>query len=71
MNYKTIISFGESNIEYILQKYKDQLALPNERGIVNAHISGIAFGYGMCTRFAFMAAVFYIAAEFVYHLELN
>lgn len=29
MNYRTIVSFGQKNIDYLLEKYNDLLLIPN------------------------------------------
>ena len=45
LNYRTIISFGEKNIDFLLAKYEKLLEDPNQKGIRNAHIAGFFFGY--------------------------
>ena len=45
MNYRTIISLGEKNIDFILEKYYKLLDKPNQEGIKRAHFSGILYGY--------------------------
>ena len=64
INYRTIISFGEKNVDFILARYGALLVIPNRAGIKRAHISGLFFGYSQSIRFAFIAFVFYIAAVF-------
>jgi ATP-binding cassette subfamily B (MDR/TAP) protein 1 len=59
MNYRTVVSFGEKNIQFLMKKYDDLLIEPNRLAVKNAHISGILFGYSMFARFAFIASVFY------------
>ena len=71
INYRTIISFGEKNVRFILSKYNKLLLGPNRRGILKAHISGIFFGYSQFIRFAFVALVFWIAAILVDRYNLN
>ena len=62
MNYKTIISLGEKNVDFILEKYHRLLEEPNQQGIKRAHFSGLLFGYSQSVRFAFVALSFYFAA---------
>lgn len=45
MNYKTVISFGDKNINTVMDKYEALLAFPNKVGVKNAHIAGMFFGY--------------------------
>ena len=62
MNYRTVISFGPRNIEYLMKKYETYLEVPNKKGIKEAHIGGLASGYSVCQRFIFMAIMFYLSA---------
>ena len=45
MNYRTIISFGEKNIDFLMKKYESFLELPLVMGRKNAHLGGFFFGY--------------------------
>ena len=45
INYRTVISFGDKNIDYVMTKYDKLLEEPNRIGIRNAHIAGFFFGY--------------------------
>jgi hypothetical protein len=45
MNYRTVISFGEKNVDYLMSKYDQLLEYPNLVGIKNAHLGGFLFGY--------------------------
>lgn len=65
MNYRTVISFGEKNVDYLLSQFDKLLDEPNKKGIKNAHLSGFFFGYSQCIRFIFVGVAFYIAAIFV------
>lgn len=62
MNYKTVISLGDKNVKYILEKYHKLLKIPNEQGIKRAHLSGLLYGYSQAIRFAFVAITFYLAS---------
>ena len=61
MNYRTVISLGEKNVEFVLEKYYGLLDGPNREGIKRAHISGILYGYSQSVRFIFVALSFYFA----------
>ena len=65
MNHKSIISFGQKNLEYILGKYSFLLEEPNKEGIKRAHISGFLFGYSQAVRFIFVAITFYLASVII------
>jgi ABC-type transport system involved in Fe-S cluster assembly fused permease/ATPase subunit len=65
MNYRTVISFGQKNIHFLLDKYDKLLEEPNKRGVKNAHLSGLLYGYSEFARFGFIAAVFYIGMVLV------
>lgn len=65
INYRTIISFGPKNVEFILGRYSELLVIPHEAGVKKAHISGLFFGYSQSIRFVFIAFVFYVASIFI------
>lgn len=65
LNYRTVISFGQKNVDLILDRYSELLIIPKQAGIKKAHISGLFFGYSQSIRFVFVAVVFYMAAIFV------
>ncbi len=65
MNYRTVIGFGEKNVDYLLTKFDKLLEVPNMQGIRSAHVSGFWFGYSQCVRFIFIGVVFYISAIFI------
>lgn len=71
INYRTVISFGEKNVDFILSRYSELLVIPHRAGIKRAHISGLFFGYSQSVRFAFIAFVFYIAAVFTKRYDLK
>ena len=71
MNYRTVISFGEKNMQFILDKYSELLVIPHLANIKRSHISGLYFAYSTSIRFIFIAFVFYIAAVFVANYGLN
>ena len=62
INYRTVIGFGDKNVDYLLEKFDSLLEEPRSIGIKQAHYSGFLFGYSQCTRFMFIGIVFYIAA---------
>lgn len=45
MNYRTVIGFGEKNVDYLLTKFDALLDVPNSQGIRVAHLEGFFFGY--------------------------
>ena len=65
INYRTVICFGEKNIDYLLEKFDALLEEPVMSGIRQAHYAGFFFGYSNCVRFLFIGIVFYIAAFFI------
>ncbi|CDW72274.1 abc transporter [Stylonychia lemnae] len=67
INYKTVISFGEKNIGFIINKYQDFLMQPKRSAIKISHYSGIMYGYSQSIRFLFIALMFAIAAEYIVH----
>jgi hypothetical protein len=58
INYKTVCSFGEDNVDLIFSKFSDLMSEPLNRNIKNAHIAGFAHGYSNCSRMLFMAVIF-------------
>ena len=62
MNHKTVISLGDKNVNYILEKYNKLLKIPNQQGIKRAHFSGLLYGFSQAIRFAFVAITFYLAS---------
>jgi len=65
MNYRTVIGFGQKNVDYLLTKFDELLEVPNMQGIKKAHVSGFWFGYSQCVRFFFIGIVFYISAVLI------
>ena len=70
-NYRTVISFGQKNVDSILDRYAQLLVVPREAGIKKAHISGLFFGYSQGIRFVFIGLVFYTASVFVEKLGVD
>eukprot|EP00347_Sterkiella_histriomuscorum_P018560 403345051 len=66
INYRTVISFGDKNVEYVMNRFDNLLEEPNKVGVRNAHLAGFWFGYSQCVRFFFLAFVFYIASIFIF-----
>ncbi|CDW90801.1 abc transporter family protein [Stylonychia lemnae] len=66
INYKTVVSLGEKNVNYLVQKYQDLLEEPKRMDIKHAHISGIIYGYSQCIRFLFIAFIFYLSSVFIF-----
>ena len=70
LNYRTVISFGQVNVEQIIDKYEELLTGPASLRIRNAHITGVAFGYSLCVRFIYIGIVFYVGSEFIVSYNL-
>jgi ATP-binding cassette subfamily B (MDR/TAP) protein 1 len=66
INYRTIISFGDKNINHLMEKFQELLLAPNRDNIVSAHLTGFFFGYSSFARYCYVAFVFYIAAVFIF-----
>jgi ABC-type multidrug transport system fused ATPase/permease subunit len=45
INYRTVIGFGEKNMDYLLERFDALLEEPNLRGIKQGHYAGFFFGY--------------------------
>ena len=71
MNYRTVIGFGPTNVEFLISKYNQLLTHPNREGVKAAHQAGIGFGYAFFIRFIFLGVAFYIAANVINHWNLK
>lgn len=71
MNYRTVIGFGEKNIDHLLSRFDALLEEPALKGIRTGHYGGFFFGYSQCIRFLFIGIIFYIAALFVKNYNDN
>jgi ATP-binding cassette subfamily B (MDR/TAP) protein 1 len=60
LNYRTVISFGEKNIDSVIKKYEYLLIEPASKRIRTAHIAGFFFGYSQAARMIFVGIVFYL-----------
>jgi ABC-type transport system involved in Fe-S cluster assembly fused permease/ATPase subunit len=45
LNYRTIISFGNENIDVIVKKYESYLVGPQKEKTKLAHLGGVGFGF--------------------------
>jgi hypothetical protein len=45
LNYRTVISFGEKNIDSLISKFEKLLMEPATQRIRAAHVAGFFFGY--------------------------
>ena len=45
MNYRTVVSLGEKNVDFLMNKYENLLELPLVASRKNAHLGGFLFGY--------------------------
>jgi len=65
LNYRTVISFGQRNVDTIMSNYEKLLESPASVRVRNAHIAGLAYGYSLCVRFIFIGTIFWIASNFI------
>ena len=65
LNYRTVISFGQKNVDLILDRNSELLIIPRQAGIKKAHVSGLFFGYSQAIRFIFIGVIFYMAAVII------
>ena len=70
MNYRTVISFGDKNVQFILRKYADLLQVTHDNNVKTSHYAGLYFGYSQAIRFVYIGVVFFIAALLVQRLGL-
>jgi ATP-binding cassette, subfamily B (MDR/TAP), member 1 len=66
INYRTIISFGDKNINHLMDKFSSLLLEPNKDNIISAHLTGFFFGYSSFARYSYVAFVFYISSIFIF-----
>ena len=71
MNYKTVVSFGKKNIDFLINRYEILLQEPHKKGIKKAHISGLMMGYSSLVRFLFIGIIYYIAAKLIVEYNLD
>jgi len=62
INYRTVIGFGQNNVDAVINKFKAFLEEPSKKKVRNAHIGGFFFGYSNCARMLFLGIVFYIGS---------
>ena len=60
LNYKTVISFGEKNIDALIKNYELLLKEPAAKRIRTSHIAGFFFGYSQAVRMIFTGIVFFL-----------
>ena len=72
INYRTIISLGQDNVNTIQKRYEDLLVGPMDDIIKQANKAGLYYGLGVSGRTLYISIVFMLAIEFlVYRLELD
>jgi ATP-binding cassette subfamily B (MDR/TAP) protein 1 len=71
LNYRTVISFGQENINIIMDKYESLLTGPATVRVKNAHIAGVAYGYSLCIRLIYIGVVFYVGSKFIVTYNLD
>lgn len=60
LNYKTVVSFGDKNVDAIFEKFSYLMTEPLNNKVKNAHIAGFFFGYSQCCRIVFMGVILYL-----------
>jgi ATP-binding cassette, subfamily B (MDR/TAP), member 1 len=71
LNYRTIISFGQDNVNTIMDKYESLLEGPANLRVRYAHIAGVAFGYSLCVRLVYIGIVFFVGSKFIVTYDLD
>lgn len=69
LNYRTVISFGEKNIDALIHKYESLLKEPAEKRIRTSHIAGFFFGYSQAARMVFIGIIFYLGTVTIRKLD--
>lgn len=71
MNYKTVMSFGQKNINYLIERFNEHLVSPSQQRIKNAHKSGILFGYSQASRVIFVGLAFWIGSRMICNYDVK
>ena len=73
LNYRTVIGFGQKNVNVVVSRFQQLLEEPSRRKVKNAHLGGFFFGYSNCARMLFLGIVFLIGSWLVreYSSEAN
>ena len=65
INYRTVICFGQSNIDALVSRFGKLLDEPSKKKVRTAKISGILFGYSNSARMLFLGITFYVGSFFI------
>ena len=65
VNYRTVICFGQSNVDALVSRFGKLLEEPSRKKVKNAQISGLLFGYSNSARMLFLGITFYVGSFFV------
>lgn len=73
LNYRTVIGFGQKNVNVVVSRFQQLLEEPSRKKVKNAHLGGFFFGYSNCARMLFLGIVFLIGSWLVreYSSEAN
>lgn len=71
MNYKTVFSFGEDNIEAIIDKFSFLMQAPLNKRISDSKIAAVFFGYSLSSRLLFIALVYYLGTVLIINFDLD
>ena len=58
LNYRTVMSFGQTNVDQINAKFTKLLEVPEKRKIRSLSLSGLAVGFMSCSRVMYMGAAY-------------
>ena len=64
LNYRTVMSFGQENVDQINAKFKQLLEEPQARRVRNFGLAGLANGWSSCSRVAYIGAA-YLAGNYI------
>ena len=65
INYRTIISLGQDNVDKVQEKYQTLLVGPMDDVIKKANKAGAYYGLGISGRTLYLSVVFLLAIEFL------
>lgn len=71
MNFKTVISFGQKNIDYLIEKYKFLLLEPYKKNTRKAYFLGLLMGYSNLIRFLYIGIIYFIASKLIVQYDLD
>ena len=70
LNYRTVISFGQKNVDHVKDYYLKLLQGTFERDVKIARTSGLLLGFGTCGRVLYLGLMFY-CGYYVVHMRFG